>query len=133
MSSSCRSLIVRFCAAGSWLIALVVAASEGGLGPTPGQSADNGVLKGLADVPLLTTPDSEPPQADWLVVPCQRRSAVLRDGQAPQLVMTNGLISRSFRLLPNAATVGFDNLLAGAAVLRGVKLPSTARRRWKPT
>ena len=80
-----------------------------------------GVLKGLADLHVLTSRDIEPPQADWLVVPYKRSSAVLRDGRAPQIVMTNGLISRSFRLLPNAATVGYDNLLSGSAVIRGVK------------
>jgi hypothetical protein len=35
--------------------------------------------------------------------------------------MTNGLVRRTWRVAPNAATVGFDNLMTGAAVIRGVK------------
>ncbi|MCP4710109.1 MAG: hypothetical protein GY869_15910 [Planctomycetes bacterium] len=31
------------------------------------------------------------------------------------------MISRTFRVSPNAATVGFDNLMTGASMLRGVK------------
>jgi hypothetical protein len=36
-------------------------------------------------------------------------------------VLANGLIARTFRLAPNAATVGLDNLVTGEAILRGVK------------
>ncbi|UCD49495.1 MAG: hypothetical protein JSW27_18430, partial [Phycisphaerales bacterium] len=35
--------------------------------------------------------------------------------------MDNGLIRRTFRLAPNAATVAFDNLMTGESMLRGVK------------
>jgi hypothetical protein len=36
-------------------------------------------------------------------------------------VLSNGLVRRTFRLAPNAATVGLDNLATGEAILRGVK------------
>ena len=86
--------------------------------PAPGQSA---VLQSFAGLPVLRAEDTQPPRIDWLVAPPQRRSAVLRDGDAPQVVLTNGLISRTFRLAPNAATIGYDNLVTGASILRGVK------------
>jgi hypothetical protein len=121
MTGDSRLLFTRFCAACGVSMALVAAVHGEGPGQTPGQSTAVGALKGLADLPVLTARDIEPPQADWLVVPCKRPSAVVRDARAPQIVMTNGLISRSFRLSPNAATVGFDNLLSGSALLRGVK------------
>ncbi|MCK4872997.1 MAG: hypothetical protein KAS72_09750 [Phycisphaerales bacterium] len=35
--------------------------------------------------------------------------------------MSNGLIRRTFRLAPNAATIGLDHLTTGQALLRGVK------------
>jgi hypothetical protein len=38
-----------------------------------------------------------------------------------ELRLANGLLARTFRLAPNAATVGLDQLVTGAAVLRGVK------------
>ena len=49
-----------------------------------------------------------------------RKTGVYRSGPK-EVTMTNGLISRRFRLLPDAATVGFDNLMTGSAILRGVK------------
>jgi len=103
------------------LLAMVAGAFGEGRGQTAAAPPVADALEGLAELPLLTPQDLEPPEADWLVVPCKRPSAVLRDGRAPQIVMTNGLVSRSFRLLPNAATVGFDNLLTGSAIMRGVK------------
>ncbi|MDZ4861237.1 MAG: hypothetical protein SGI88_19875 [Candidatus Hydrogenedentes bacterium] len=35
--------------------------------------------------------------------------------------MSNGLIRRVWRIVPNAATVAFDNLMTGSPVIRGVK------------
>jgi hypothetical protein len=37
------------------------------------------------------------------------------------VALTNGLVERRFRLSPNAATVGFENLMTGESLLRGVK------------
>ena len=38
-----------------------------------------------------------------------------------EIVLSNGLLARTFRLTPNAATVGLDQLTTGEALLRGVK------------
>ncbi len=67
----------------------------------------------------------EPVDVDWLIKPVTRPVELLvcpgKDKTKPTLVLTNGLISRSFRLLPNAATVGFHNLMTGESILRAVK------------
>ncbi len=102
-------------------IAWVSLALAGDGTPPPTAPATSSTIAGFSDLPAMTPRDAAPPQADWLVTPCKRRTAVLRDPQAPQIVMTNGLVSRTLRLVPNAATVGFDNLVTGAAILRGVK------------
>ncbi|MEA3365945.1 MAG: hypothetical protein U9Q79_09935, partial [Candidatus Hydrogenedentes bacterium] len=60
-------------------------------------------------------------QGDWLIKPPQDGAAVYRTGNPDEIVLSNGLISRIFRLVPNAATVVFDNLITDQAVLRGVK------------
>ena len=59
--------------------------------------------------------------ADWLADPVEARAAVYRGTDGKSLVLSNGLLRRSFRLEPNAATIGFDNLVSGEALLRGVK------------
>ena len=58
---------------------------------------------------------------DWLVVPTKSEAAVFRTTEADEVVLDNGLIRRTFRLHPNGATVGFDNLMSGASVIRAVK------------
>lgn len=57
--------------------------------------------------------------ADWLVHPEGYRSAVTVQGR--EIVMTNGLIRRVWRIAPDAATVAFDNLVTGEGILRAVK------------
>lgn len=59
--------------------------------------------------------------SDWLVTSFPQRTGVYRTSRNDEIAMTNGLIRRCWRLRPNAATVGFDNLMTGASILRGVK------------
>lgn len=58
---------------------------------------------------------------DWLLDASPYEAGVYRTDQENELVLTNGLLARTFRLAPNAATVGLDNLITNETVLRGVK------------
>ncbi len=58
---------------------------------------------------------------DWLLSRGQYPAEIETKNNDKDLVMTNGLIERSFRLSPNAATVGFANLMTGESILRGIK------------
>ncbi len=58
---------------------------------------------------------------DWLVTPVRARAAVREVPERHEVVLENGLLRRTFRIAPNAATVGFDNLMTGESLLRGVK------------
>ncbi len=60
-------------------------------------------------------------KADWLINGSAYKAGVYRTENRDEIVLSNGLISRTFRLAPNAATVGFDNLMTDEAMLRGVK------------
>ena len=60
MSSDCRLTITRFCAAFGLSMTLVAGLSGEDRGQTPDQPAAIGVLKGLADLPVLTGRDLEP-------------------------------------------------------------------------
>ncbi|MCP4645135.1 MAG: hypothetical protein GY851_32135, partial [bacterium] len=60
-------------------------------------------------------------ESDWLVVPPVQSAGVYRTANPNEIVLANGLVSRTFRLAPNGATVGFDNLMTGESVIRGVK------------
>lgn len=58
---------------------------------------------------------------DWLLVKGKYKAQVYRTITPGEFVLSNGLIRRVFRTMPNAATVGFDNLMTGQSMLRGVK------------
>jgi len=60
-------------------------------------------------------------QTDWLLDGAPFRAGVYRTAHADEIALDNGLVRRTFRLAPNAATVGLDNLATGQAILRGVK------------
>ena len=83
---------------------------------------------------LVALPGDENVKAvasDWLVTPLVSATGVYRTGHAQEMAMTNGLIRRTWRLQPNAATVGFDNLMTGASILRAVKPEAYVKLDWQ--
>ncbi len=72
---------------------------------------------------LLLLSCSAPPDTppDWLVTPFSNPVEVEYHADEATLVLTNGLIQRTFRTAPNAATVGYDNLITETPVIRAVK------------
>ena len=91
-----------------WAVWLMLCAS--------GRAADS-----LARLPVLSGAAARGVTVDWLVSPVERKAGLYRSESGKELVMTNGLIRRAWRLAPDAATVGFDNLRTGQGMLRGVK------------
>ncbi len=85
---------------------------------------------GIGGPTMARTVQSLPPQpveyvkrptGDWLINPGPFKAGVYRGEHASEIVLSNGLIRRVFRIAPNAATVALDNLATGEALLRGVK------------
>jgi hypothetical protein len=72
-------------------------------------------------LPLLTGTPAGTVQQDWLLDAATYRAAVYRTENSGEIALSNGLITRRFRLTPNGATVALDNHMTGAAMLRGVK------------
>ena len=75
---------------------------------------------GIDQLPLWSKP-AQLPAKDWLIDGSGFKASVSRGPHPNEVVLANGLIARTFRLAPNAATVGLDNLVTGEALLRGVK------------
>jgi hypothetical protein len=61
-----------------------------------------------------------PPTVDWLVNPSSFKARVEMDPSKNQLVLDNGLVRRTLRLAPNAATVDYLNRVTGEQLLRAV-------------
>jgi len=75
--------------------------------------------EGLVALPLLAAPAR--PATDWLIDPAPYHARVGRTAHASEIALDNGLIRRVIRLAPNAASVGFDNLMNGETILRSVR------------
>ncbi len=90
-------------------------------GLTPAQTNAPGPSRSAWQaLPLWSRPGSRP-TADWLVNDAPFRAGVYRGAHPDELVLANGLLARTFRLAPNAATVGLDHLVTGEAIIRGIK------------
>jgi len=59
-------------------------------------------------------------EQDWLVKKVTLESGVFRGENEKEILISNGLISRTFRLTPNCATVDFVNLVNDETLIRGV-------------
>jgi len=59
--------------------------------------------------------------SDWLVRQIKEPVEIEKRLDGREIVLSNSLISRTFRLGPNAATVAYDNLMTGESVIRGIK------------
>ncbi len=57
--------------------------------------------------------------ADWLLDPTQFQAQITRQGD--DVVLENGLVRRVIRIAPGVATIAFDRLPTGEAILRAVK------------
>ncbi len=90
------------------------------LGASPSFAQDSALPKlSTATEGLLAT------RTDWLLDASSFTAGVFRGEVSDELVLQNGLLRRTFKLTPNAATVGLDNLMTGAAMLRAVEPEAT--------
>ncbi|MBN1351861.1 alpha-galactosidase [candidate division KSB1 bacterium] len=74
--------------------------------------------KHLCELPLYSDTRNDD---DWLVEPVHLKAGIFRSENSNEILLSNGLIRRTFRLAPNAATVGYDNLMTGETIIRGIK------------
>src|SRR5689334_11394235 len=58
---------------------------------------------------------------DWLVTPIRQPARIVAQAETREIALENGLARRVFRIAPNFATVGLENLSTQTALLRGVK------------
>lgn len=74
-----------------------------------------------AALPVWQQAQESIPPADWLVRPPAQPAALYRSPDGKELIFSNGLVKRSFRLQPNVACTDFKNLSSGEQMLRAVR------------
>lgn len=62
-----------------------------------------------------------PISEDWLVKQIKEPVTIEKSLDGKEIILSNGLISRTFRIQPNAATIAYDNLMTGESIIRGIK------------
>lgn len=60
-------------------------------------------------------------QNDWLINGEKYVTSIIPSADGKELVISNGLIERKFRMTPNFATIGIKNLVSGQNFLRSVR------------
>jgi hypothetical protein len=73
----------------------------------------------IADLPAYLEPGLYDP--DWLIHPSSYNARVCRGAGPHDLVLTNGLVERRFRVTPNLGCYSFRNLITGQEMIRSVK------------
>lgn len=65
------------------------------------------------------------PGYDWLLQNEKAQTTVSQANQGKDIVLSNGLVSRVFRVFPNLATIDIQNLMTGQNMLRAVSNEGT--------
>ncbi len=90
---------------------------------SPADELDKELAKALSDkissLPQISLP-SVKPSKDWLIDDKDFVSSIGKSKDGKTIIMSNGLVSRSFRVLPNLSTIDIRNLMTGESILRTV-------------
>src|SRR5450759_2541814 len=65
--------------------------------------------------------ESTSQQTDWMVNGEKYIAKIIPSSNGKELLISNGLIERSFRITPNFATTGIENLITEQNYLRSVR------------
>ena len=73
----------------------------------------------VSALPEIELPLAQP-DYDWLIDNSKAKAGVYKANNQKEIILTNGLIARVFRVQPNLATVDYQNLMTGESLLRAV-------------
>ena len=103
---------------------IMVAYDYQGERPEQSKEISSGLKDLISNLPEIKMPLPEP-EYDWLIKNEPAKASVYRSGTGKDIVLTNGLVARVFRLLPNLATIDYVNQMTGESLLRSVSNEGT--------
>ena len=84
--------------------------------------ATNSVAHGqINKLPVWEDQKHQAPSTDWLIDPTSFKAAVYRSSDGKDIILSNGLTKRSFRIAPNLACFDYTNLVNGQQLIRAVR------------
>ena len=90
-------------------------------GEVPVQSGETTerISKLINKLPKVNLPLSQP-NYDWLIDNTKAKAEVYKTDSGKDIVISNGLVARVFRLNPNLATIDYVNQMTGESLIRSV-------------
>ena len=94
----------------------------GGASVVPEQTASDveNLKEKVQYLPVYNALISDKTDFDWLLTPKMSRAGIYRSADGKSIVVANSMVSRTFRIIPNLATVDFTNRMLGESMLRAV-------------
>src|SRR5690242_12773963 len=83
--------------------------------------SQNIVLQKFKSLPTYSLPKMQNENADWLLGKVDHISSVFKSENGKDLIITNGLISREFRVQPYFACFSFRNLMTPKEMIRAIQ------------
>lgn len=80
----------------------------------------------IAQLPVVKLP-MEKPGFDWLINADKSETNIYRTADNKNIIITNSMVSRVFRIMPNLATIDIINNMTGENMLRAVGSEGTIR------
>ncbi len=83
------------------------------------QEVDLRLKEMISQLPEISVPLSQP-DYDWLIDNHKAKAEVYRSSNGNDIIISNGLVARTFRVSPNLATIDYVNQMTGESILRSV-------------
>ena len=96
-----------------------------GEGPKQTEETIRRLTEKINQLPVFDALISEKADFDWLLTPEKARAGIYRSADGKGIVVANELVSRTFRIMPNLATIDFTNRMEGESMLRAVSNEGT--------
>ena len=87
--------------------------------PILAKDISNRMISKIKRLPEIGLPLKQP-DFDWLINNSKAKAEVYKSTNGKDIIISNGLIARVFRLLPNLATIDYINQMTGESLLRAV-------------
>ena len=97
----------------------LVSADYKGVTETMPKAVEKTLKKKIATLPKVDLPMARP-EKDWLLDAKGVKAGVYQAHEGKDIVLSNGLVSRVFRMFPNLATIDLINQMTGESMLRAV-------------
>ena len=98
---------------------IAMAADFQGEAPEQSMETTNKLTAFIRKLPQIDLPLAQPTY-DWLIENSKAKAKVYKANNGKDIVISNGLIARIFRIQPNLATIDFVNQMTGESILRSV-------------